>query len=194
MYRALNERAYQGALVFASSAVGMITIALWSFLEASFWFIAPDFILLLFLVLLPSQKGKLFWTVLIASLVGGGAYFIANLIDFDAMRQILYQTPFVNSEMIARVREFYLDYGLLGVLMQSISFISFKIWTHLAVEVGFQPVWYFLLVCISRALRIYVVVMVGVYLSRFATLARRHFVPLVSLYAVASLTLLFIVE
>lgn len=195
MYYGLNLRIYDRAQLFIASTAGLVFLAIWSFTEASIWFIAPDFVLVFFLLLNPTIKNRAFFVVLIASLLGGIIYYIFNLVALETAQDLLFSTPFVAPRMVDSIREIYSQFGYLGILAQSFSMMSFKIWTHIAVEVGFNAFIYFPLVIISRIVRIYLVATVAASISRFMTVAlKKHFVVILAGYCLAAVSLLMLLE
>jgi hypothetical protein len=195
MYTSFNTKAFEKGLAFISSKKGGVLLILWSFFEASFWFIAPDFLLGIFGIVKPKEKNRFFVLAFIASFFGGITYYIFNIISFDTMSMILRETPFVTERMMSFIRDVYATYGLPGVLFQSFSFMSFKIWTHLAVESNLNPFGYFSLVMISRSLRLYPVVLLASLVGKFLPgFIRKHFVAILVVYSVSFVVMLVAIE
>lgn len=195
MYTSLNAKAYEKGAAFISSKKGGVLLILWSFFEASFWFIAPDFLLGIFGIVKPKEKNRFFILALTASFFGGITYYIFNILSFDTMSLVLKETPFVTEKMMSFIRNVYDTYGLPGVLFQSFSFMSFKIWTHIAVEFNLNPLGYFSLVMISRSLRLYPVTLVASLMGKFfPNFIRKHFVTILILYSLSFIVMLVAME
>ena len=195
MYKSLNAKVYDRALTFVSSTTGIVFLAVWSFCEASFWFVAPDFLLVIFAFLKPTHKNKFFAVALLASFLGGVVYYILNLFALDSLGEILRHTPFVTDRMILFVQETYGKYGHLGVLFQSFTFMSFKIWTNVAVVMGLNPIIYFPLVMISRVFRLYPVTWLSAYISRYTTnFLKNNFLVVLAGYVILFFTMLIVLE
>lgn len=195
MYKIFNSKFYERSIKIVSSKAGEKLLLLWSFFEASFWFIAPDFLLVIFGVLQPKDKNKFFIKAFIASFLGGAMYYLLNIISFNTMNTILQQTPFVTERMFIFIRDVYMNHGLTGVLFQSFSFMSFKIWTHLAVESNLNPFGYFSLVMISRSLRLYLVIFLSSLVGKFfPDFIRKHFILVFISYTLIFISMLTILE
>ncbi|MBP9866740.1 MAG: hypothetical protein KBC41_01540 [Candidatus Pacebacteria bacterium] len=195
MYTSINSKVYEKGVAFISSKKGGTLLILWSFFEASFWFIAPDFLLGIFGIVKPKEKNRFFVLAFIASFFGGVTYYVFNILSFDTMSFILRETPFVTERMMSFIRGVYATYGLPGVLFQSFSFMSFKIWTHLAIESNLNPIGYFLLVMISRSLRLYPVIFFASLIGKFfPDFIRKHFVTILVAYSVFFILMLVSVE
>ena len=145
----------------------LIFLSLWAFVEASFWFIAPDFLLM---PLSWEQPKKWFKFSLItwASSVAGGLFYLwwASK-HFEAAQSILEMTPFVSARMHAKISALYQEHGAWGALFQSWSFMSFKIWTFEAIKQQLSLAHYFPIVILSRVFRIFVVSWISSRCSRW---------------------------
>lgn len=135
------------------SRSGIFIVGCWAIAEATFWFVAPDFLLGIMLAFAPLAWKRLLGAALVGSLIGGAISFGLNLLFPTWMANILGVTPFVQPHMIVFVEAVYSKHGYFGVLFQAFSFMQFKIWTQYAVLHGFHPALYLLLVMISRAVR-----------------------------------------
>lgn len=134
MYQSFNTTFYNRAVTFVSSPIGITFLVVWSFCEASFWFIAPDFLLVMFAFLKPTHKNKFFA-------------------------------------------------------------VAFKIWTHIAVVMGLNPIIYFPLVTISRVFRLYPVTWLSAYVSRYATnFLKNNFLVVLASYVILFFTMLVVLE
>jgi len=165
MYKEVNRKIYTRAEIFAASGLGLTLLVLWSFFEASFWFIAPDFILGLLCILAPKKYKKFLVAAIITSIFGGVFYYSLNLIHFEGLTEILVKTPFAAEKSMNFVSALFSNYGVIATLMQSITLIPFKIWTHFAVLYGFSPILYFLLAAVSRIFRFFIVAWIACFLG-----------------------------
>jgi membrane protein YqaA with SNARE-associated domain len=193
--RDFNNRAADKFSQFSNSRGGPLILGAWAFLEPSFWFIAPDLCLWLMCLYSPKRYLKYFWITLASALAGAGFYFALNLFFFDGLETILMATPFVNEGMIAQIENILADYGLTGLLYQSFSFMSVKIWVHLAVENGIPFLVFITLTGLSRALRFLVFAWIFSRIgARSEGLLKRYFIPFVILYVLGFIGLLVFME
>jgi membrane protein YqaA with SNARE-associated domain len=194
-YIAINTRAAAWLSAKAGSSLGTVAIAAWAFSEATFWFIAPDFLIMILCVFAPTAWKRIVIWALAGSLLGGMVSLSLNVLFFDQMASILQATPFVTARMIDDVDTVYSHLGHSAALRQSFSAIQFKIWTHLAVAHDFQPAIYLSLVMISRAARFglaaFFVQLVG---RSFPRVFSRHSLTLLLAFTVAFVGMLLWTE
>jgi hypothetical protein len=165
-YFKLNRLVFDKASIFAVGFLGIFFVCIWSFFEASFWFVAPDFLIAIFSFLVPKYYRKYIYYALIFSLLGGIFYYVLNLFYFELMGEVLGQTFFVSTKNLELVSGLFAQYGVLGAFFQSFTLIPFKIWTHLVVGNGFNPSIYFLIVIVSRAIRFFIIGLVAIGLRK----------------------------
>lgn len=144
-----------------------LPVALWAFAEASFWFIAPDFLLLPFAIQHPNRWWRFSSAAWIGSFVGGSLYFLFCSLHFPLAESIISHTPFVTPRMLAQVSGLFDRHGSWGAFAQSWSFMSFKIWTFEAVRHDLSWWTYFPIVMLSRAFRLFAVTWLAARLSPF---------------------------
>jgi membrane protein YqaA with SNARE-associated domain len=137
----------------AAGGAGVWVVLAWAFAEGTVWFIAPDFVVIVLSVFAPSVWRRLVVAALVGSLIGGTLCWALNSVLFEAMGRVLAATPFVSTAMAEVIDGWYTEHGHLAVAFQAFSFMPFKLWTRLAVEHGFNPVLYFAIVMVSRAVR-----------------------------------------
>ncbi len=194
-YADANHRLATWLCATAGASVGLVAVGTWAFAEATFWFIAPDFLIIILCVFAPESWKRIAFFALLGSLAGGILSFMLNGLFFDRMGEILRATPFVEERMLTEIDDLYRSRGLQGVLFQSFSFMQFKIWTHLAVAHGFQPIVYFGLVGISRGIRFLIVAFAAQLAGRLAPrFFARHAALFLVLYTTAFLAMLLAVE
>ncbi|MEM4271390.1 MAG: hypothetical protein QXO70_04850 [Candidatus Pacearchaeota archaeon] len=194
-YKEINKNLFKKAEIFTLSTFGILVLGLWAFFEASFWFIAPDFIIGLFCFLAPKKNRKFILTALFISLIGGFCYYLFTVNNFELATNILHNTPFVSEENINFVKAIYSKNGVYATILQAITLIPFKIWTNLVVLNKFDPLVYFFLVGLSRLFRFFLVGMIAIYLrKRIEKFARDNFIVLLITYSVLFLTITYILE
>jgi len=79
-YNKLNQVFYESFSRFSGQKKSSIILSIWAFLEASFFFVAPDFILTPLSFFNPKEYKKLFLITLISALIGGIFYFVLNIL------------------------------------------------------------------------------------------------------------------
>lgn len=195
MYQDFNRKLSEFIATAAMSRSGLIFVGGWAVAEATFWFIAPDFILGIMIAFAPRAWKRLLAASLLGSLIGGVLSFTLNSLHPAWMASVLEATPFVQAKMIAFVEGIYSRHHYIGVLFQAFSFMQFKIWTHLAVLHGFNPLIYFSLVMLSRMVRFGSISFLAKNIGdRIQTLLKGHALTFVFMYTVLFLALLFALE
>jgi membrane protein YqaA with SNARE-associated domain len=193
--RDVNYQAAERFSQFAGSRAALLLLGAWAFFEPSFWFIAPDLLLWLMCLYSPKKYVRFFLVTLASSLAGACLYFALNLLFFEDLHRILLATPFVNDGMILRIESVLAAYGMKGLLLQSFSFISIKIWVHLAVEHNIPLLWFIILTGLSRALRFFLFALlfsrVGLW---FGIFLKRYFISFVTLYVLGFMAVLVLLE
>lgn len=148
----------------------------WAFFEASFFFIAPDFILMFFSYAKNNWKKILLITAGF-SILGGIFYFVLIQFMGEKLYAVLINTPYIGSANILTVQGFYDTYGVYGTIFQSFTFMPFKIWTYLSVSNQLNPLIYFLFVMISRIVRFGIVIIIAKILNKyFGNIIRKNFI------------------
>jgi len=195
MYHHINKNFSDWIALLAMSRAGLVVVVFWAMAEATFWFIAPDFILGILIAFAPQAWKRLLLGALVGSFLGGIISLVLNHITPAWMAVVLSNTPFVQQHMIAFVESVYSKHGYIGVLFQAFSFMQFKIWTHLAVLHGFNPALYLALVMVSRTIRFGVAAVlakeIGKKISNFLI---RHAILFTSVYTCIFIALLVILE
>jgi membrane protein YqaA with SNARE-associated domain len=194
-YESLNTDFSRWAQAAGAGVVGLVTAGVWAFAEGTFWFIAPDFILILASAFVPPAWRRLVAAALVGSLLGGMVCWVLNSYWLEDMGRVLHATPFVTQRMIDTIDGWYTHHGPPSVFFQSFSFMQFKIWTHLAVRHGFDPVVYFMIVMFSRAVRFTAVAWIGSVVGRrMQTILARHAIALTAGYAILFVVMLLVME
>lgn len=166
---------------------------IWSFTEASLWWVIPDAWVLGLSATYPerarrlatvcwrwSALGVLFSWALCSALPGG-------------MRSLIFSLPFTLPVMAEWVHQNAQDWGIWGCLYQPLSNIPVKVWvlegaTHLQWPLAlFLP-----LVVFARALRMYLAAEVGGWVGRrLPAVVRKHYNVSLGLYSLLILYLLW---
>ncbi len=194
-YQIQNEKFYQYLFKFSNSIIGKLFLGIWAFLEPSFWFIAADMPLQIMSFVNNKKFKSYFLIVLISSILGIIFYYTLNLFYYDKLRVILEQTPFVTDTMISRISGWYDNYGVFAVLFQSVSFMSVKIWTSLAIQRGFSFFPFILFTTISRAFRFFIVAIIASYLGiKFEKFIKKNAIILFFIYIIGFILLLIFME
>lgn len=190
-----NHRLADNFTRFVNSRGGLITLGIWAFFEPSFWFIAPDMCLWAMCLYAPRNYRKYFLVTLAAALAGAGFYFLLNLFFFDQLKPILMATPFVHERMFTQIQGILAAYGVKGLLFQAFSFMSVKIWVHVAVQNAVPFFQFILLTGISRALRFFLFALLFSRIGgRLEGWLRKYFIPFVVLYVIGFLSVLLTLE
>ncbi len=175
--------------------LGLAIAGVWAFAEGTFWFIAPDFVLILASAFVPAAWRRLVVAALLGSLLGGAVSWILNSIWLEEMGRVLHATPFVTQRMIDTIDGWYALIGQPAVFFQSFSFMQFKIWTHLAVRHSFNPVVFFVIVMLSRAVRFAIVAWIASIVGRrLSKTLERHAIVLTAGYSVLFVLMLVVME
>lgn len=167
---------------------------LWAFFEASFFFIAPDFILMFYSYAKNNWKKILLITAGF-SFLGGIFYFLLIQFMGEKLYTILLNTPYIGNTNILTVQGFYDNYGVYGTIFQSFTFMPFKIWTYLSVSNQLNPFIYFLFVMISRIVRFGIVIIIAKMLNKyFGNFIKKHFILAVLSYGILFVLLIEFME
>jgi membrane protein YqaA with SNARE-associated domain len=192
-YLQINRKAYDWLKIFSLGGWALALLCLWAFFEASFWFIAPDFIIILLCFLAPKQYKKFIFIALIVSLLGGIVYYVFTSNYFNQASEILMKTPFSSEKSIESVGELYSKLGVYATMLQSITFVPFKIWTYTVVKYNLNSLIYFILVGISRLFRFFILGLLARYLKiKMNKIAERHILLILFVYTFIFLGIIFL--
>jgi membrane protein YqaA with SNARE-associated domain len=137
-------------LVLKKQKIFYPVLAIWAFLEASFFFIAPDYIIGI-MAATKYDKKKVLVISLASSIFGGLLFYYTNY--YYDLTNILFQVPFVSQDKLSFIQVIYSKFGIFGALLQSITLIPFKIWTYAAASLKYNVLLFLLIVFISRLVR-----------------------------------------
>jgi len=194
-YLQINKKIYDWLKIFSLSGWALALLCLWAFFEASFWFIAPDFIIILLCFLAPKKYRKFIFIALIVSLLGGIAYYAFTSSYFNQSNEILMKTPFVSEKNMGFVENLYVKNGVSATILQSVTLIPFKIWTNNVVKHNLDAFIYFLLVGISRTFRFFIFGFLATYLrKKLRKNTERHILLIFLVYAALFMGVIFLLD
>jgi hypothetical protein len=139
----------------------MIILALWAFLEAIWWFIIVDVILIVLVVRRPEYAWRYATIAIAFSSLGIITHGLLTSIAPELSRTIVSNVPLLDAVKIARA-DALLDRSVFYALIQPFSGIPVKAWTIAADSWVFFP-----LVLCARALRMLLVTAIGAHVSRY---------------------------
>ncbi|MBT4352846.1 hypothetical protein HOD20_10020 [archaeon] len=156
-----NNKFFKILETFFSSKYFIFILLIWTFFEASIWFIIPDFILLLSIIIKPHYYKKFLLITFTSSMIGiiFFYFFILNFPNFSL--ESFLRIPFTNQVMVDNINLLYSNQGIISVLKQSISGIPSKLWTYSAVKFKFSLINYIFFVSVSRGIRMFIVSIVA---------------------------------
>jgi membrane protein YqaA with SNARE-associated domain len=190
-----NQKALKKSTLFAGSFAGLVLLSIWSFFEASFWFIAPDFLIAIFSFLVPKKYKKYIFLALLFTLLGGIAYYSLNIFYLENMTLILQNTLFVSEKNIDFVSKILTQYGVGGSFFQSFTLIPFKIWTNLVVILNLNPLIYFVIVIFSRLIRFTIIAGIAILArKKLGNLNKKYFLIIAIVYLILFFSIMFLLE
>ena len=193
--KSTQERLFLKYTLFVGSGISLLLLFVWSFFEAGIWFLAPDFLAMLYCFAPSARLSRLLFVALAGSLVGGILYYILCLQYPAETASLLLATPFVSQQKIAFVSGLYESYGVLGAFAQSFTLIPFKIWTSVLTTYHLSPISYFLLVMLSRFIRFGVSGAAAIWIGRkLGVKLERYFLVIIIGFSVIFLTIQTILE
>ena len=139
----LNKRIYDKLGIWSMTTGALALLSIWALLEASIWFVIPDFLLLILCILYPKNYIKFFLFTILFSILGIIIYFLFVSNYPGLASNILINTPFINQEMLDTLNSLYTVHGITAVLRQTTTVIPVKVWTFLAVLHKFNFFIYF---------------------------------------------------
>ncbi len=108
--------------LFFQSKPSNFLVLFWAMGEAIFWFIIPEFLLLLFIFMRIKRKKAL----LLYDVLGTTAGTIIGLV-FVIPHSILLQVPYIFPNMITQVQQWYEQSGIWALLYQPFSGVPYKV-------------------------------------------------------------------
>lgn len=147
----LNELSFSEHLeYFFSSKEANFLVFLWAALEASVWFVIPEFLLLLIIFLRIKKKLQLFSYDVAGTIAGTILAFILP-IPMEHISKI----PYIQQHMVQQVEVWYQGLGIFGLIFQPLSGVPYKVFTLVAKnQVFFLPT-FILMAVLVRITRYY---------------------------------------
>lgn len=160
---------------FLSSKFANWLIFFWAMAETIFWYIIPEFLLLLIVFLKIEKKKKL----LIYDFLGTFLGIILSVIIFSNFDIKLTQIPFVTQGMINQVDYWYKSLGIIALIHQPFSGIPFKVFISSAVKFSYSIPLFMVFSLIMRMARYYILYYVfdGLY-PFFHKYISKHYIPI----------------
>lgn len=160
---------------FLSSKQANYLVFIWAASEAIFWFIIPEFLLLLVIFLRVKNKRTLLlydiWGTAFGTVVG---LILSIYTNFDVA-----YIPYITQNMIQQVQVWYRSLGSLGLFFQPFSGVPYKVFVLNAHYFQINFLWFVVLAVIIRIARYYIfyLIFVGLYpfLHNFIS---RNYIPI----------------
>lgn len=143
----------------------------WAAGEAILWFVIPEFLLVLLIFMKIRRKFELVMYDLVGTVIGT---IIAIYLHFS--QETLLRVPYVYPQMIEKVREWFDQWGMLGVFFQPFSGVPYKIFNSLVLDYGFFIPLFIVLAVIARMLRYLLLYEIGKAIYPFVhKYVRKHY-------------------
>lgn len=159
---------------FFSSKQANWLIFAWAASEALFWFVIPEFLLLLVVFMRIRNKKQM----LVYDIAGTVAGTILALV-IRLQESTIAKLPYIQPGMISQTKTWYSEKGLLGLMHQPFSGVPYKVFTHLAWQYDFFIPWFIVLAVIVRIFRY--LVAYGLFISLYPKmhkLIKNNYIPL----------------
>ena len=188
----INEKTYYRLHFLSLTTGSLVLLALWSFFEASIWFVLPDFFLLILCILAPEKYKRFFVIGFLFSIIGVTFYFFFVATYQNLANELLINTPFVNQEMLDTIDKLYETKGLTAVFRQTTTIIPVKVWTFQAVLHNFSFIPYLLIIALIRSIRMFLVCLIFSFIGKkFKANIRSNVGIFIILYVVLFFFVLF---
>lgn len=169
---------------FLESRFGLIFLGAWSFCEASFWFILPDYLLIIYSSFVP-QKRKCFIAMsLLCSLIGSLCMILLCTTFLPLVKQIVFNLPFTSKGMLIVVK----NLNIPNSLSQAFSGIPLKVWIIGAIENKWNLLSFIFLTFISRGARMLLISEACNVVNKFCAKSLKQY----SLFVLIIYTVLFL--
>ena len=120
----------------------------WAAAEAVFWFIIPEFLLVLVMFMRLHRKFDLVKYDILGTVVGS---IIAIYIQLPT--KTFLQLPYIRPRMLTQVHIWFQHQGILGLLNQPFSGVPYKVFTHVAPDFHFFIPLFIILAIAARMIR-----------------------------------------
>ena len=158
---------------FSSQQANWLVFA-WAASEAVFWFVIPEFLLLLVIFMRIRQKRKMLVYDVTGTITG-----TLIAITMRLPESSISKLPYIQDKMITQTKLWYSDMGILGLANQPFSGVPYKVFTHLAGQYHFFLPWFIVVAVAIRMLRY--LVAYGLFISLYPKLHRKvaqNYLPL----------------
>ena len=117
---------------FLTSKRGLYFVMVWSVAESLYWWVFPDYLMMLTGVYVRRFHPKIFIYATIGTAIGGvGAYLTGRLRPLTSAAMIAH-VPFVTGKMRLFAEQKMEEQGVVGVIHHPTSGVPFKVFAHLA--------------------------------------------------------------
>ena len=160
---------------FLSSKATNLMVFLWAAAEAIFWYIIPEFLLLLIVFLRVKRKVSL----LVYDILGTVFGTIVGLTVVRFANFNVAHVPYITQNMVEQVRAWYQAAGVLALIMQPFSGVPYKVFVFNAHFLSVNPLLFILFAVAVRIARYYIfyVIFTGLY-PFLHRLISRNYLPI----------------
>lgn len=144
---------------FFSSRYANWLVFAWAASEALFWFVIPEFLLLLLVFMRIRRKRELLYWDIYGTIAGT---LIAYMIHLPA--HLIDKLPYIQPKMIDQVNIWYNHLGIIGLLHQPFSGVPYKVFTHLATQHDLFLPLFLVFAVVVRISRYYIAYLIFTYL------------------------------
>lgn len=130
----LNEH----ALEFFESKEANWLVFFWAMAETTFWFVIPEFLLVIIIFVKVKNKVSLITYDLLGTIVGT----ILGLIIANNANISLVQIPFISEAMVDQTRVWLGQLNVFGLLFQPFSGVPYKTFVFLAHDYNLNPIFF----------------------------------------------------
>lgn len=117
---------------FLTSKVGLRFVMIWSIAESFYWWVFPDYLMMLTGVYVRKFHPKVVLHATVGSAIGGVAAYLTGRWFPSTSATILSNTPFINEKMRLFTDQKFEEQGALGVIHHPASGVPFKVFAHKA--------------------------------------------------------------
>jgi hypothetical protein len=140
---------------FLQSKQSDYLVFFWAMCEALFWFIIPEFLLLLVIFMRTKRKRELLIYNILGTVAGTVLAF-----SFNLPVHLIERLPYIQPAMTAQVAAWFEKSGIFALIHQPFSGVPYKVFAYLAPNYHFLIIFFIIvvvLVCVARYLIVYVV-------------------------------------
>ena len=158
---------------FSSQQANWLVFA-WAAGEAVFWFVIPEFLLLLVIFMRIRQKRKMLIYDVCGTIFGTVVALLMRLSETT-----ISNLPYIQEKMITQTKLWYDQSGILGLAHQPFSGVPYKVFTHLAWQYHFFLPLFIIVAVVVRMFRY--LVAYGLFISIYPKLHKKvagNYIPL----------------